>query len=274
MRFGTGGIPLSCEKCSVLEGIAKIHELGLDAMEIEFVYGAYKLADNLESFAKDHNVGLSIHGSYFVNLAAKEDKKLYGSISTIVKTLKIASDHGISDVVFHPAFYLKRDKKVVFDLVRKSLSKIEEELSSQNISNVNLRLELMGKPTQFGDPDELIALSQEYSFVLPCVDFAHYVARYNGQKNSEDGFRELLDRLENGLGRRVIGNMHIHLSDIEYSEKGEKKHLDLPDDENDGVKWKTILRLLKEYNADGKIIAETPSLERDAILMKTYWDSL
>ncbi len=274
MRFGTGGIPHSCENCSVIQGVEHIHNLGLNAMEIEFVYGIYNLPDSLNSIAEKYDVGLSIHGSYFVNLAAKDNKKFYGSISTVVKTLEVAHNHSIPDVVFHPAFYLKRNPGDVYDLVKKALVKIQEELESRSINDVTLRLELMGKPTQFGTPGELISLSQEFDFVLPCIDFAHFVARYNGMRNTEDGFKELLADLEQGLGNRLLKNMHIHLSNIEYSEKGEKKHLNLTNDEREGVLWQTVLRLLKEFGADGKIISETPSLEVDAIKMRDYWNSL
>ncbi len=37
LRFGTAGIPLSTKPYNTLNGIARVKELGLDSMELEFV---------------------------------------------------------------------------------------------------------------------------------------------------------------------------------------------------------------------------------------------
>ena len=37
--FGTAGVPLSAKKTTPESGVDRIPELGLDSMELEFVYG-------------------------------------------------------------------------------------------------------------------------------------------------------------------------------------------------------------------------------------------
>jgi deoxyribonuclease-4 len=39
LKFGTGGVPLTTKSRKTIEGVRRIKELGLDNMEVEFVYG-------------------------------------------------------------------------------------------------------------------------------------------------------------------------------------------------------------------------------------------
>ncbi|MDQ1275913.1 MAG: deoxyribonuclease, partial [Euryarchaeota archaeon] len=50
-----------------------------------------------------------------------------------------------------------------------------------------LRPETMGKRTQFGTLEELLALSTEIEVVMPCLDFSHMHAR-EGKENSYSEF--------------------------------------------------------------------------------------
>jgi len=120
---------------------------------------------------------------------------------------------------------------------------------------------------KFGDLDEVIKLSQDLEYVLPCIDFAHLRYRYNN--NSVDFFREILERIEKELGREALDNMHIHMSGIKLDKAG--THLNL---EQSDIPWREILKLLKEFNVKGIVISESPNIEGDAILMKKYYSEL
>ena len=64
--------------------------------------------------------------------------------------------------------------------------------------------------------------------MLPCLDFAHLHARAgDGSMNSYDEWARLLEAYGAALGQDALGSLHIHLSGIEYSPKGEKNHLPL-----------------------------------------------
>jgi len=65
--------------------------------------------------------------------------------------------------------------------------------------------------------------------------------------------------------------MHIHISGIEYNDKGERWHLPL--DESD-LNWKDLIKVLKDYKVKGVVISESPLLEKDAIKMKKYYLNL
>ena len=66
--------------------------------------------------------------------------------------------------------------------------------------------------------------------------------------------------------------MHIHLSGIAYSNKGEIKHLMLEDSD---LYYGELLKALKERRAKGVVICESaPDLERDALLLQQTYCSL
>src|SRR5579864_3396609 len=112
----------------------------------------------------------------------------------------------------------------------------------------------MGKTAMFGTLDEVIQLSQDVPGVLPCIDFAHLHARAgDGTFNTYDEFYAALKAVEKGLGRRGLENIHIHLSGIEYSAKGERNHLPLNEAD---MNYKALLQALVDLDVHGVIAAE------------------
>ncbi len=113
MRFGPGGIPEQCEG-NTAEGVVCCNELGLDAMELEFVRKVYLSKDaarKLKPISKTYNVKLSSHAPYWINLASKEEIKIKKSYNYILSSAQIIHAAGGKVVVFHAGYYMKRDKK-------------------------------------------------------------------------------------------------------------------------------------------------------------------
>ena len=105
-----------------------------------------------------------------------------------------------------------------------------------------LRPETMGKSAMLGTLEETIAWSREIEGVLPCIDFAHLHARAgDGSFNSYKEFSAALKLVKDGLGKRGLQSLHIHLSGIDYGPKGEKKHLSLKEAD---LKYKELFRAL------------------------------
>ena len=65
--------------------------------------------------------------------------------------------------------------------------------------------------------------------------------------------------------------MHIHVAGIAYSQKGELKHLNLKESD---FQYAELLQALKDYNAKGIVICESPNLEEDALLMQATYNTL
>ena len=271
--FGTAGIPLSTEPYNTINGIARVRELKLDSMELEFVRNinvSPELAPQVKKLAEEKDVVLSCHASYFINLCSKEKEKRDASAKRIIDAAKRAYECGAFSVCFHAGFYQNRPKEEVYKIIRSELEKIVENLRQQSIT-IWIRPETTGKPTQFGTLEEIISLSQELELIMPCIDFSHIHARTAGKFNSYNEFCNILEKVEKELGKKALQEMHIHVSGIAYSEKGERHHLNLKDSD---FKYKELMKALKEFECRGVVISESPNIEEDALLMKKAYESL
>jgi len=267
--FGTGGVPHSAKTQSTINGIERIAELGLGCMEIEFVQGVRMgegAARLVAEVASRRGVKLSAHAPYFINLNAHELEKIRASQGRILQTVRIAEICRAESVVFHPAFYLGDPPEKAYDTVKKSLEEVLNQLKREN-SRVCIRLEVTGKGSQFGTIEEVLNLSSELEGVDPCIDFAHWHAR-TGKSNSYPEFAAILLQIRERLGSTALDNMHIHVSGINYSQKGELNHLNLVESD---FHYAGLLSALKDYGVKGRVICESPNLEEDALLLQTTY---
>ncbi len=272
LLFGTGGIPRSTKGTSSISGIKRIRELGLDCMELEFVQGVRmgeKGAKNVLETAKKEEVVLSVHAPYYINLNSYEEEKLKASLERIYQAARIGSLCGAESVVLHAGFYQQSHKRDAFESISKALKELTGQLRNEGIPAV-LRPETMGKRTQFGTLEEVLALSAEIEGVLPCLDFCHLHAR-EGKENSYLEFTEILSRVEESLGKEGLSNMHIHVAGVEYGTNGEKKHLNLKESD---LNYPELMKALKEFKARGRVILESPVLEQDALMLRKLYMEL
>ena len=273
MRFGTAGIPLSTENKTTLNGIARVKELGLDGMELEFVHSvniSSEKAPEVKQKKEESGIMLTCHGQYYINLSSLEKEKIAASKERVLKAARAAFACGASSMTFHAGFYMKQTKEQVYDQIKSALTEITKTLQDEG-NTIFIRPELTGKGTQWGELPELIKISQEVEQVLPCIDFAHQHARTNGKWNSKQEFSRMLEEMEKGLGKESLKNMHCHVSGIEYGEKGERNHLLLDDSD---FKYRELLEALKEFSCKGIIICESPNIEDDCLLLKRTYGSL
>jgi len=150
------------------------------------------------------------------------------------------------------------------------MKELIQKLDDEGIK-IWVRPETTGKRTQFGTVEEIVRLSEELENVLPCIDFAHLHARSGGKYNTYEEFKEILGYVEKHLGREALDNMHIHVSGIEYGNKGEKRHLNLQESD---MNYPDLLKVWKEFDIKGVVISESPNLEEDALLLKRKYEGL
>ncbi|MEM1644277.1 MAG: deoxyribonuclease IV [Ignisphaera sp.] len=273
LYFGTAGIPNSTPRKSTVNGIKRISELSLDSMEIEFVRGvrmSEKSAEEVRNIARQLGVILTVHAPYYINLNSSDKSKVEASIQRIVESAKLGHLAGAWSVVFHSGYYGGSSHEEAYRNVLEALKVVITTLKDMGIE-IWIRPEVMGGISEIGSLEETIRLSEDLdNYVMPCIDFAHLHARTNGKYNNYEEFAQILELLEKRLGRLALNNMHIHVSGIEYGEKGEIRHLNLLESD---LNYKDLLKTLKEFNVKGIIISESPNLEEDAILMKnTYME--
>ena len=272
LNFLTAGMPLSTGKGSYKKAFQILKEMNLDGMEMEFVNGVRISGESEKTVAaavKENNFILTAHGPFYINLNSKEEEKVEASVQRIIDTAIAANDTGAFSITYHAAFYMGQDKETVFEKVKKQTEKIVEVIEKENLKTW-IRPETTGKPTQWGDLDEIIRLSKEFKQVLPCIDFSHLHARTGGLENTYDEFCRTLEKLGT-LGEYALNNFHGHLAGIEYTAKGERFHLNL---EESDMNYKDLLKAMKTFGVKGVLTCESPNIELDTKLLKEYYMSL
>ena len=264
LLFGTAGTPGSSRGTDSISGIKRVHELGLGCMELEFVRGVKmgeKTARAVYDIAQQLGIRLSVHAPYYINLNA-EGETLEASKERILNSARIGHICGAKSVVIHAGFIQKQSREAVYEKIKKAIVEIKERLKSEGV-DITLRIETMGRSSQFGSLEEALAIT-EVGGVLPCIDFSHLHA-VTGKNNSREEFASILARVEEKLGRRGLDDMHIHVSGIEYSDKGEKNHLIFAESD---FKYKELAQAFVEFDIKGMVICESPNLEEDALVLK------
>ena len=273
-RFGPAGVPPTFRMMkAALSDVPKLlRDEGLDAFEYQAVrWGAKpqikrEEAEKLGSEAKERDVWLSLHGSYFINFCGGKEV-IEASKQRLIACATAASWMNAHIVVFHPGFYGKRSQKEVFRSCLEAVKETVETLKNLGIENVKIGPETMGKPSQFGSLDEILSLCEEVEQTQPVIDWAHLHARDKGRFKTIDDFRRVVEEIERRLGTEAVKNMHCHFTKVEYTEKGEKCH-HIMDEANYGPDFAMLAKVIAEYKLNPVIISESPILDLDAIKMR------
>ena len=235
-----------------LKGIAEVARRGLGCMEVAFTYGVRmrpEMAEAVGALADEYGVALSVHAPYYINLAAYEEDKVAASRQRLLDSCHRGHLMGARKIVFHAGFYQKRTRRETYALIRDQIIELQQQIR-QAAWDVVLCPEITGKPSQFGSVEELRALMQDTGCGLT-VDFAHLCARQQGLID--------YDALMPSLPRRL----HAHFSGIEYTAKGEKKHIRMqPTD------FQPLLTALARHRKQATIICESPQPFDDAVVMQ------
>lgn len=270
--FGTVGSPKSTPKKpgGSVGGVIHSAELGLYCLELGWVRSvrvSESTCEQIKSAAEENEVAISVHAPYFINLNANEEE-WPKSRQRLMDSAHYGNLAGATDIVFHPGSYFQLPPEQVLPVAIKRLKGCIDELRA-NGNEVILRPETMGKSAMLGSLEDTLKMSQEIEGVQPCLDAAHLFARPgDGSINTYDDWARYLEQYGNTLGDESLKNLHIHISGIEYGEKGEKEHQPLDDSEFD---YRSFLNALSEFNCQGRILCESPILEEDALNCKQAW---
>ncbi|MBN2085339.1 MAG: TIM barrel protein [Anaerolineales bacterium] len=271
IRFGTVGSPLStpAQPGGTVGGILRTAELGLGCLELAWVRAVRVSSATCESIraqAERSGIALSVHAPYFTNLNA-DSAEWPKSRRRIMDAAHFGALAGATDIVIHPGSYFGQPPAEVLRIAIPRLKECVMELRDQG-NPVVLRPEVMGKMALFGSLEDVLALSASVEGVLPCVDIAHLHAR-TGAQNSYAEWMAVFDAIGSALGAESLRRMHVHLSGIEYTAKGERRHLPFSEADLD---YPRFLEAVKARGCAGRILCESPLLEKDAILLRDTWE--
>jgi len=249
IRLGPAGSPMK----STLDGLGYIKKIGLNAMEVEFTYGVRmrnELAKKIGELAEKLDISLSVHAPYYINLASSDKQKLEASKKRILDSCERAHYLKASHVVFHAGFYGRLSDKECYKIIKKEIIEMQD-IIKENKWKTGLAPETTGKKSQFGSLTELLKLKDEIKCSI-CVDFAHLHAR-NGSVN----YAFIFDQLAK------LKHIHSHFSGIEFSDKGERRHLVMQKSD-----FMPLAREILKRKTDITIISESPVTWQDSLKMR------
>jgi len=259
--LGPGGTPHGVK--GTKDSMEYLAEEGLNAMEVQFVRGARmkrSTAQEIGEEAEKHDILLSIHAPYYINLNSEKEETIEKSKERIIKSARLADAMGAWIITVHAGYYSGMASEEATQIIGNGVVECAEMIEEEDLS-VKLGLEQMGKEKSWGTLDEIEKVMESTDVAVPVLDFAHYHARFDGALEKEEDFRELIEKYESFHE----GHLHSHFSSIEYTDKGEKEHLNVEAYEPD---FRKLAPILKEKDYDITVICETPELDRDSLRMK------
>ncbi len=254
IRTGPAGYPEGSR--SPADAIRRVKADGLSALEVQFVRNVQinpQRAEEARSEAEKSGVLLSAHAPYYINLNSPSPETRAKSEDWVLRAMRGAEAFGAWIVVVHAATYGGDAERCTGNVID-SLRRIKEAASTESLQAV-IGLETMGKKAAWGTVPEILEVMDEVPGVLPVVDFAHLQAR--GPPLSAEGLRALLGSLHK------VPRLHCHLSGIEFTPAGERKHLRL----GEGLDHMMVLDALRESGTEATVICESTSPMEDAQVM-------
>ena len=257
---------------STLDAPRFVNEIGLDAYEYEAGNGIASSPIMLSAIGKEaekYGVKMSFHTPYFISLSGVEEEKRLKSIKYIADSLDAAKLLGAGTIVVHTGSAAKITRDEAMRLAADTLVKT---LNSVDTYGIKIGLETMGKVNQLGTLDEVLELCRIDSALVPVVDFGHMNAREcGGVFVTSDDYMRVVDKIDRKRGAEVASNLHCHFSKIEWTDKGEKKHLTFADTVY-GPDFEPLAEAIVLEGVCPRIICESDgTMAEDALYMKACW---
>jgi len=271
--FGPAGSPIDY-KGAAYKAPKYISQEGLDSYEYQSPYGVRigeKAATTLKEESEKHDIIVSMHAPYYINLCAKEEEKLQKTIGHLVSAARAGEWMGAYRLVFHPGAYLNRKPEKAMEISKNTVNRLFEELEAEGIEDFTFAPETTGKRTQQGNVSEVVELCASFDHFEPTIDFAHVHARGRGFLEKKEDYNCIFSTIEDNLDINIL---HCHFTTIEYASHGEVKHHTLDENDEYGPDIKDLLSNLIDNGWKANIICETPLRDVDAIKMKKIYEEM
>ncbi len=254
-----------------------VKQNGLDCFEYSFGRGVNlgeaKAKSIAEAFKKE-NIEISVHAPYFINLATPEKDKAENSFNYILSSAVVGRMMGANRVVFHPAAQGKESRETAVNRTIARLIELKSIIEERGFTDMKFCPETMGKIAQIGTIEEITHFCTLADFYYPTVDFGHVNAREQGSLKTKEDYIVRLKYMMNLLGYEKVNDMHVHFSKVEYTAKGEKRHLTF-EDTIFGPDYKPFIEAIVELNLHPYIVSESAGTQADdAKTMKDYYEFL
>lgn len=247
---------------------------GLSCFEYSFGRGVSLSDERAISIGKafsDAGVEISVHAPYYINFANPDAEMAEKSYMYIMQSAQKVKIMGGKRVVFHPASQGKMKREQAVDLTEERLKILRDKIYENGFDNLIFCPETMGKIGQIGTVEEITRFCKIDKIYIPAVDFGHINARECGSLKTEKDFLDRLEYMVAELGYEKMKHFHIHFSKIEYSAKGEVRHLTF-EDNHYGPNFEPLAAALKKLNLEPYIICESAGTQDiDAVKMQQIY---
>ena len=277
IKFGPSGnsIAFADAGFSKSEQSAKwVKDLGLNCFEYSFGRGVNMSDEKALSIGgafSSQGVEISVHAPYYINFANPEEENAEKSYMYVIQSAQKLKLLGGKRVVFHPASQgkMKREQAVALTLER--LKVLRDRIYGLGLDELIYCPETMGKIGQIGTIEEVVAMCKIDKIYIPAVDFGHINARECGSLKTEKDYLDRLSYMVSELGMEKMKNFHVHFSKIEYSAKGEVRHLTF-EDEHYGPQFEPLSSALKKLDLEPFVICESAGTQDiDAVKMQKIY---
>ena len=277
-KFGPGGNPeifYASGFKSTVDAPAFLKSYGLDAYEYEAGNGLRTSDATLLAIgkaARENGIAMSLHTPYFISLSNPEPEKMQATCNYIKQSIRAAELLGAVTIVIHCGGVAKMTRDEGMQNSKRTLSMLMDDIGH---TDVRLGLETMGKVNQLGTLDEVLELCELSECFYPVVDFGHLNARHiGGYFTDVDSYRRVFSTVAEKLSDEKAKNMHCHFSKIEFTDKGEKKHLTFSDTVY-GPDFEPLMEAIALDKLSPTIICESAgTMAEDALAMKKYYINL
>ena len=274
-RFGPAGNSQSFfdagfkSSCDAPKWIASLR---LSAYEYQCGRGVLvgeETAKKIGDAAREHDIALSIHAPYFMNLSNPEAERQRKTVDYVLQSARAADAMGADRITIHSGSLMKRERAEALEIAKATLKKVISAVDDAGYGHITLCPELMGTVNQLGTLDEVLELCTVDARLIPCIDFGHYNARNFGILKDFSEYERLFDRMEQFLGFERVRSFHSHFSKIEYSMKsGEVRHLTFEDTKY-GPEFAPLAKIIAQRGYTPRIICESAGTQaEDACFMR------
>lgn len=278
IKFGPSGNSESfyAQGYSHTEQSAKfVRDMGLDCFEYSFGRGVRvseaKAISIGEAFAAQ-SVEISVHAPYYINFANPSEESAAKSYNYVLDSARVLKLMGGKRCVFHSATQGKLDREEAVALTEERLKVLRDYIYLNGLQDLYFCPETMGKLAQIGTLEEIVRFCKIDPIYLPAVDFGHLNAREQGSLKTVDDYRSRLEYMIGELSYERVKYFHIHFSKIQYSSKGEVRHLTFADDVY-GPEFEPLAVALKQLKLEPYVVSESAGTQaEDALAMKQMYE--
>lgn len=241
--------------------------LGLTAFEVNFGRGIRMSAETAKKIgdeAAKHNIMISAHAPYFINLASGNPIAIEKSYGYIEKTLALLKIMGGRDLVVHIGSQVELSRENAIKNCKTNLKWVMEKLDMDpQFKNFDYQIciETMGRYLAIGNYREVCEICAVHKRVVPTLDFGHINCLEQGGMCKKGAIEGVMDYCTKHLGIDKMKHIHIHFSPIKFGPKGELGHLNFEDaPEEFTPPFEPLARYIKAKKLEPTVICESSDM--------------